>query len=487
MRESVRGGHVALPLLLLLLFTSIHVGCSSNSPPPRAPLEVGVATRDITPPVGYRMAGYFYERRATAVHDVLYAKAIAFKQGPTKFVLIVCDLCQTAPEVVEQARSVISQRLAMPREHVCIASTHTHTGPDYFGPLAEHLHRLAIAANAGEDPAVTIDYPNLLAERIIEAAMDADASAKPAELAAASAPQPNVAFNRRYVMRDGTVAWNPGKKNPKIVRPAGPIDPNVQALVIGPRGTPRVVLTNFPLHPDTVGGTEFSGDFPCYLQESLRQRLNNPKLLDVFAQGTSGNINHVDVSTDDPQKGHEEAQRIGAALADAITPAIQSTRDSGLSTQNHSLAIATTRIDLPLQQFSPEEVANARALFAKIQDRKLPFLIGVRATKIVRIYDRHHGQPIPAEVQALRLDDDTAIVMLPSELFVEFGLEIKRRSPFRRTFVIELANQSIGYIPTKKAFEEGAYEPTNSIVQPGSGERLTEGAIGLLEQLKRRE
>jgi len=444
------------------------------------PLQIGLATRDITPPVGYRLAGYFYERRSTAMHDSLSAKAVVFRQGETRFALVICDLCQTAGEVVERARGEAARRTGILAENICVASTHTHTGPEYFGPLAEHLHRLAVAAaNGGADPGQPIDYPALLAARIVEAIVAADAAVAPAELRVSDARQEGLAFNRRYVMKDGSVAWNPGKLNPKIDRPAGPIDPQIQYLWVARLGKdrPAAVLTNFALHADTVGGTEFSADFAHYLQEGLRKAFG-PELVSIFAQGTSGNVNHVNVSTDRKQGGFGEAERIGSALAAGATPATRK------AVAPAPLAVATARVELPLQQYTPEEIANARALFAKIQERKLPFLEGVKAAKIVKLYDRHGGRPINTRVQAVRLGADTALVMVPSEMFVEFGLEIKRRSPFAHTFVIELANESFGYVPTKKAFEEGAYEPTNSTIAPGGGERLTEAAIALLRGLK---
>jgi neutral ceramidase len=469
-------------LVFALVVCGLASGCAVR--PPDKGLEVGLAVREITPPVGYRLAGYYYERLSTGVHDPLYAKAIVFKQGSTRFALVECDLCQTATEVVEPARRAIERTTGIPADHVCIASTHTHTGPDYFGPLAEHLHRLAVEANGGRDPAVTVDYPKFLAGRIVEAVTEACSHLRATQIEAGSAEQPGVAFNRRYVLNDGTVATNPGKQNPKVVRPAGPVDPRAAFLAFRPQaaGDTRsvaAVLTNFPLHPDTAGGTEFSADFPYFVQATLRARTGQPGLVSVFAQGTSGNVNHVNVNAADPQKGLAESERIGAALADRVADAMKSASAIGPP----RLAVATTRVELPLQQYAPEEIANARALFAKIQERKLPFLVGVKAVKVVKIADRYPTGRIVAQVQAVRLSGDAAIVMLPSELFVEFGLEIQRRSPFAHTFVIELANDSFGYVPTRQAFEQGAYEPTNATVAPGAGERLTEAAIALLQQL----
>jgi hypothetical protein len=107
----------------------------------------------------------------------------------------------------------------------------------------------------------------------------------------------------------------------------------------------------------------------------------------------------------------------------------------------------------------------------------------VEATKIVDL-DRWPGGRAALEVQVFRLDRDTAIVTLPAEIFVELGLAIKAASPFKTTLVVELTNEGLSYIPTKKAFAEGSYEIVNSRVQPGSGERLVEAAIELLKELQ---
>ena len=86
----------------------------------------------------------------------------------------------------------------------------------------------------------------------------------------------------------------------------------------------------------------------------------------------------------------------------------------------------------------------------------------------------------------VRLDRDTALVTLPHEVFVELGMAIKSGSPFRTTIVFSLANDLDFYIPTRRAFEEGHYEPTTCPLEPGCGERLVEAALGLLHGLKSR-
>lgn len=67
-------------------------------------LSAGVASSDITPPVGYRMSGYFSERVNTGKHDSLWTKALVFKQGKVQVALVYCDLIGISLDVSMQAR-----------------------------------------------------------------------------------------------------------------------------------------------------------------------------------------------------------------------------------------------------------------------------------------------------------------------------------------------------------------------------------------------
>ncbi|MBI4604408.1 MAG: hypothetical protein HY721_20805, partial [Planctomycetes bacterium] len=109
------------------------------------------------------------------------------------------------------------------------------------------------------------------------------------------------------------------------------------------------------------------------------------------------------------------------------------------------------------------------------------FLEVVEAYKVLDVAGRE-GKPLEAEVQVIALGRDIAWVGLPGEVFVELGLAVKHGSPFRRTIIAELANGSIGYIPTRRAHAEGNYEPVSARCAPGSGERLAETALRLLRE-----
>lgn len=77
----------------------------------------------------------------------------------------------------------------------------------------------------------------------------------------------------------------------------------------------------------------------------------------------------------------------------------------------------------------------------------------------------------------ISLGDDLAWVSLPGEIFVELGLSIKAASPFRTTILAELANGSVGYIPTRVAYPQGNYEVVSARCAEGSGEKLVDVAL----------
>ena len=439
-------------------------------------LSAGVATVDITPPRGYRMAGYFAERVNTGTRDPLLAKAIVFRQGEVQAALVFCDLVSVPRAVATRARDEASRRTGIPASRIAVAATHSHTGPLYHGVLRTKFHDRAVAGS-GVDEKEAVDYPALLVNKVAEAVVAALKEIAPVRISAGAATEPKVAFNRRFHMKDGKVRFNPGALNPDIVRPAGPIDPQVGVLLLRPKegGDPFAGLTVLALHLDTVGGTDYSADYPFYLEDELRKHFG-PGFLSLFGTGTCGDINHFDVS----RREIARTETIGRSLARAViarAPTLAPLKDP-------ELAVAGATVDVPLQRPTPEDVAKARKAVETFEEAKLPFLETVKAVTTVDLADNYPRPTEPLEVQVFRLGAEVALVTLPGEVFVEHGLAIKADSPFRWTFVIELANGCPAYIPTRKAFKEGSYEVVNSRVAPGGGEKLVATALRLLKQVK---
>src|SRR5271167_2348691 len=140
----------------------------TQTPAPAADLESAAALVDITPPLGYRMAGYFAERLNTATHDPLFAKALVFRQGDRTAALVFCDLVGVPRAVASRARERASAATGIPVANIAVAATHSHTGPLYFGGMHTHLHGKAIAAE-GRDKREALDYRAQLVDRVAQA------------------------------------------------------------------------------------------------------------------------------------------------------------------------------------------------------------------------------------------------------------------------------------------------------------------------------
>ena len=281
-------------------------------------------------------------------------------------------------------------------------------------------------------------------------------------------------------MTDGTVGWNPGKLNPKIIKPAGPIDPDVLVLYAETLdGKPIFTYVNFALHLDQTGGTEISADMPFTLSAILG-KIKSQEMITIFSQGCSGNINHINVKCKEPQFGYSEPLRNGTVLAGEVIKTY--TRLQPLEINN--ISVKREIVQLPLPEISPDEIPKAREIAATYGKSDAATLIQLaNAYKILDVYGRN-GKLLDAEIQVFALGDKCAIVSLPGEIFAELGMYIKNRSPYPYTMIVELANGSIGYVPDRKAYIEGNYEPVSSRCAPGSGEILVEKALILLNELK---
>lgn len=467
-----------LPRISSAVSAGVLIALLALGPAWAAETRVGLASTDITPPLGMPMAGYYHARGADGVLDPLWSKALVLEQDGERAALVVLDIISVTRDVTDEARAAIAKATGIPGDHVMISATHAHTGPE----LAKRSQR---SDDMGGRQQIAVDYTARLPGLIAESVRRANEQLQPVRLSTSKGQCQDLAFNRRFFMRDGTTAWNAGKLNPNIVMPAGPTDPEVGVLRVESataKGPGQVLATyvNFAMHPDTTGGSRFSADWPGALSRVLGG-YHGSNHLTLVANGACGNINHIDTSWRGAQQGPGEAHRIGVMLGAAVFQAGKAL--TPITTG--ALRARSERVEFDLPQLAPGEAEEARQTVAAVKDdRGGNFMKLVRAYRAIAVAERQ-GKPHRLEVQAIALGRDVAWVGLPGEVFVELGLAIKKNSPFAQTFVVELANENIGYIPDRRSFAEGAYEPESSRCAPGSGEKLAGAAIQLLTQLHR--
>ncbi|MBM3892538.1 MAG: hypothetical protein FJ388_25760, partial [Verrucomicrobia bacterium] len=331
---------IGLSILLLL-------AAAFSSPVDASDFKTGAAQVDITPPVGTPMAGFYSFRAATGVLDGLYAKAIVVEQDGVKAAFVGLDIGYTSRPGVVAARQLIARQCGIAPERVMISATHTHSGP------VQTRDSLLDDITGGKKP-LAVEFTATLPALIARAVADANAKLAPARASAAMGREDSVSFNRRFWMKDGTVAWMPPKRSPNIVRPAGPTDPDVGLCYFesaAKDAAPLATYFNFAMHVTVVGGVKFSADFPGCIAKRLAE-YKGADMVTLFANGCCGNINPSDPNWTEQQRGPREAERIGTVLAAAAFrawPKLQSLK-------TFAPRACSTVVTLPRRKISDEEI-----------------------------------------------------------------------------------------------------------------------------------
>jgi hypothetical protein len=473
-RKNLRA-NAAFPRALCRWIRNAAAACvvgwvAISAPVFAAELRVGVAKVTITPPLGIPMAGYYSARGAGGVHDDLYAKAIVLDMSGAKAALVVLDLITTPRQLVDDTRREIEKITSVAGSNVMISATHTHTGPV-----------LDSSSRFGGKSDVVKNYRAGLPARIAEAVRLAESRLVPARGLAAHAHEDSIAFNRRYHMKDGSVGWNPGKRNTNILKAAGPIDPDVPIVYFESKsGKPLATYVNYAVHLDNIGEPQISADMPFTLGNALAG-FKGSEMITLWSAGCCGDVNHIDVSWAEPQRGFANAARMGTILAAEVFRSWPRLRPIDSS----SLRVKSTMVDLPLPEVSSGDIDAARRIAGRVEDSheaRPSFPEMVRAFKVLDVAARK-GEPQHVEVQVVALGNEIAWVSLPGEIFVELGLALKQDSPFPHTIIAELANGAIGYIPARRAYAQGNYEVESARCAAGSGERLVDAAVKMLKEL----
>jgi len=403
-----------------------------------ATLRAGAGRAVITPELGSHIAGYFEDRLAQDVHDDLHANALVLESGDTSLAIVVCDLVDLVLDDTERAKAAAQERTGIPAENIFIACTHTH-----FGPTTSH----------GVNVAEGIDYMDWLPGRIADSVKMAQNRIRPAQLAHASGHCAEEGHNRRYVMKDGTIVTNPGILNPEVVKPA-----------------------DGQSHVDTSITADYFGAFGRALP-----RMAGADFAAIMMNGCAGDINNIDVLRPAPEYPDPwyQINRVADVLAAAAFKAWRGIRLSEFQ-RDVKLGAATDVFTFRRREFTPEHVEAAKKRLKGGSPKNLGDREWLEANTTIRLSER----PLERKscIQAMRIGD-LGLVGLPGEIFVEIGMEIKQRSPFKRMLIGELANDWLGYIPTPKAFEEGSYEVYTTAASPATAPAMIDSALKLLGQL----
>ena len=450
---------------------------------PAKQFRAGAATSNITPPLGISLNGGMTDRVAEHIHDDLHARCLVLDDGEDQIAFVVCDLCMIPGDVIDAAKDLINGYTAIPTDRVCVSATHTHSAPTAADVFQSQRNEA---------------YTEFLAMRISDGVRRAMNNLAPARVGWGVGKEPSQVFNRRWKMKPGaipanpfgdvdSVLMNPGRSNANLVEPSGPIDPEVCVLAVtSASGAPLGLLANYSLH--YVGGNpgrdvsaDYFGMFAARLRQLLRTDEADPPFVAMMSNGTSGNINNVNFrEAGAKQAPYEQMRKVANILADEALRIYQ-----GISFQDHAgLDMHESRMKLTRRMPSRDDIARAKVVISKGQGEVLRTREEIYAGETLALSEME--PTVETVVQAMRIGD-MGVVALPCEVFVETGLAIKQESPFKPTFIISLANDYAGYLPTVEHHKLGGYETwraRSSFLEVQAEPKLRTRALELLRDLK---
>jgi len=466
--------------VLLLVTTQAHAadstkGPASPKPTGKSALRTGFAEEVINPEKGVLLAGQFARRPNKGVRDDLCVKTVLFQDGDNIGGIVSFDLLFVNRGFIADIRERLAGEKLSFGNDLIFCATHVHTGPGIPGPkrTAEEINeikaklRATIEAMADDDPKkeghkkwLTFiesreeegknrqDYRKYLIDQTVTSIKNAYADLGESSLTHGSVMSNPFAFNRRYWMKNGTVRTNPGKLNPNIVKPEGPVDKEIGILAVKKNGRVTLVIANIANHADSTGGHMVCAGWPGRLEAGIQKQMGyDVPVMTVIAP--SGNINHYDVAK---EGGYSAYREIGQGYADIVMKGMES-----LEELEGSFDAKNQTVEIIGREISDKEAENAKKTVERLKDKKnSPQRI--LAAELLRFQKNNAGKIREFELVTLRFGKDLAITSLPGEPFTEVGIAIKKASPFRKTFVVAHAMGIAGYIPMKECFGRGGYE-----------------------------
>ncbi len=445
-------------------------------------MKTGFSKICINPPYGTPICGYYEERLTKGILDDLFVRAVAFDDGETQALIIALDLCEIYQEYFDRFKDAICAVCGLAREAIFINCSHTHTGPLVGKDFASELRS-------------TEAYDEFLIASIRDAAVYALNDLRETRIETAKAQAKNISFIRRYRMRDGSVATNPGVNNPDIDHALGTPNETVKLVKLIRDGGDDIYMVNFGTHPDSVGGEYISADYMGFVCDILERAIPGSRC--IFLQGFQGDVNHVNVHPtngeskiseidfDSVPRSHAHAEHMGRIIAGAVLSVCSITEE----VKADKISYAMARVDLPSHQENDrlDEARHIWKLHEEGRDDELPFTEMALTTAVAeakRIINHENGpKSYPFWLSAIKIGD-LCFAGIGGEPFTEIGNRICAASPFDETVLCALTNTEGGYIPVRTAYAEGGYEAKSSALAPGGDDIIVEGMIKLFDSLK---
>ena len=426
-------------------------------------MQVGAEMGNITPSCELPNYNGTLYRRGDENADLL-CHAVVLSDGGTEVVLLSCDVTFIDRSLLLRIRDACERKTGIPGKQVIVAATHDHTAPT-TSP--------SFLSGALPDPL----YLDFFVDRIVETVLSAKENAQPSFVVAGVADAPGFELNRRSIRPDGGIAFQRWDKSYPV---EGPVDTTIGFLGFEAQdGRPIALVVNYACHNNTCGGGTFHRNLFGRAGDALREIFPSLRAT-PFLAAPCGNIICGDPETLQFLSGDAAARQVGQTCAQLIASAYRQAPRTPVSKVRFTSRVLELA-DRPLSESTfCEDGCRGTDEAARASARR-------RYDPEKRAIEGRGNTTCSVEIAALGLGD-VAVVTNPAELFVEFGLEIKQRSPFRATIVSVLTNGYCGYVPTESAFKRGGYETHRTVytsrLAKDAGRIIVQTSSELLEAVR---
>ena len=458
------------------------------------PLQVGWATVDNTPGRPNLLRGQFHTRVSTHGNDPITSTALALDVADgagrrQQAVIVSSDRVHVPAAVQEQVRRRVAERVdGLDTSKVFISATHSHSAPEVDEGVYEPQ---------GPEVMTPTEYREQYVAGVADAVVRAWESRRPGGVSWAFG-QAVVGHNRRAAYLDGSSRMYGRTDTDDVAGLEGYEDHGVDLLFLwnADRALTGIVV-NLACPSQVTESTLFiSSDFWHEAREELRRRHGADLFILPQCAPAGDQSPHLLVYQREEaymreRRGLTEREEIGRRIANAVDDVLDVARADVHTRLPFAHAVQT--IAIPRRPITDSELAEARDIVARLDsgDALPPHEQATRYVELRRyrqVIERYGGQQqeptYPVELHALRLGE-VAMATNPFELFLDFGLRIKARSPAAQTFLVQLAAGQGFYVPTARAVAAGSYgaEAVSNFVGPDGGQALVEQTLAVLHRL----
>lgn len=448
-------------------------------------IRSGFAEADISPKPGMERPGNYMKVIHREFHDPCKVRAVVFDDGVKRTALVSIDALMVPRALAVSARKRIEAQCGIPYEAILIAASHSHSAgpvgmvqPGQYDHASEFVQRLAYEESSMADR----DYLDLVENELVAAVCKANESRAGAYVGVGVGEETGAGANRRFHMRNGLTYTYPGRGNPDIVEPAGPIDPEVGVVGVWNENNECIgCVVNFARHANTASGITAGW---IYFMEQVIRGAMGPRCIVVFLSGAAGDISH---DKDDPYaslSGRDRPRYVGALVGGEVVRVLMRMPRGTMTPVDYRLNV----MKIDRRRPAPERVRRCYRLTKKPMEEvgRTDWLF---AKEIVLLDALLEKEPVAeVEVQTVQLGP-VVFVSNPAEFFCQLGLNIKKDSPFKYTFVVSLANGCVGYVPAPEAFGShgGGYETrltSYSNLEITAGDQIVDAGLELVRNMK---